>query len=241
MKRHTRPYGCTYSPECKKTFGSKHDWQRHENTQHFRVELWRCGEERTGGGVCAKVFHRRVSFFDHLRTQHKISDDKTLAEKCDKCRIGRNYSARFWCGFCNKLIDFTKRGYEAWNERFSHIDEHFMGRHGREVVDIVNWIPMTSGPSQVEDDSPEAFRSSRDEEIIDKVDRIEDHEQSLPLSLSKSDENGPSDLDTIATITGGSAKRARSGAESDTRSSKRSKFSENDEVVICVSAPHHPS
>ncbi|KAF2212455.1 hypothetical protein CERZMDRAFT_106186 [Cercospora zeae-maydis SCOH1-5] len=35
IKRHTRPYGCTFSL-CNKTFGSRNDWKRHELTQHQR-------------------------------------------------------------------------------------------------------------------------------------------------------------------------------------------------------------
>ncbi|KAM3415704.1 hypothetical protein BST61_g9218 [Cercospora zeina] len=33
IKRHTRPYGCTF-PLCNKIFGSRNDWKRHELTQH---------------------------------------------------------------------------------------------------------------------------------------------------------------------------------------------------------------
>lgn len=41
LKRHTRPYGCTY-PNCDKRFGAKSDWKRHENSQHFQLESYRC-------------------------------------------------------------------------------------------------------------------------------------------------------------------------------------------------------
>ena len=35
MERHEKPYRCTFPP-CKKTFGSKHDWTRHERIRHIR-------------------------------------------------------------------------------------------------------------------------------------------------------------------------------------------------------------
>jgi hypothetical protein len=41
LKRHKRPYGCTFQ-NCNKCFGSKSDWKRHENSQHFQMPTWRC-------------------------------------------------------------------------------------------------------------------------------------------------------------------------------------------------------
>jgi len=35
----------------------------------------------------------------------------------------------FWCGFCVELINF-KKGLLAWDERFNHIDDHFIRRRG---------------------------------------------------------------------------------------------------------------
>ncbi|KAL2129881.1 hypothetical protein VTI74DRAFT_7173 [Chaetomium olivicolor] len=44
QKRHLKPYSCTF-PKCDKKFGSKNDWKRHENSQHFQLEIWRCAEK----------------------------------------------------------------------------------------------------------------------------------------------------------------------------------------------------
>lgn len=93
MKRHDRPYGCTFST-CNKAFGSKGDWKRHENSQHISRKTVRADE---------------------------VKGD-------------------FWCGFCAKLIDF-KEGRVAWDERFDHIDDHFMGRRGLPKQGIQDWVP----------------------------------------------------------------------------------------------------
>jgi hypothetical protein len=51
MKRHDRPYGCTFSA-CNKTFGSKHDWKRHENSRHIFAQAGPCEEDLEGGFWC---------------------------------------------------------------------------------------------------------------------------------------------------------------------------------------------
>jgi hypothetical protein len=142
MKRHNRPYGCTFL-SCSKKFGSKNDWKRHENSQHFQIETWRCDGQRPEGGACSKVCYRKQSFQEHLKKEHNFSDDEdTLNEKVEDCRIGRNCQDRFWCGFCIKLIGLKKKGLDAWTERFDHIDDHFMGRSGLIAQDIQDWIPV---------------------------------------------------------------------------------------------------
>jgi hypothetical protein len=41
--------------------------------------------------------------------------------------------------------DFGTKGVNAWTERFSHIDDHFMGRRGLARQGIQNWFPVESG------------------------------------------------------------------------------------------------
>jgi hypothetical protein len=143
MKRHERPYGCTFLA-CTKLFGSKNDWKRHENTQHFQLETWRCNVERLEGGECAKVCYRRTNFQQHLENEHQIKDAETVKTRLHACRIGRNSQERFWCGFCKKLVELKKKGLEAWAERFDHIDDHFMGRRNFPAQSIQDWIPVDS-------------------------------------------------------------------------------------------------
>ncbi|KAI1182276.1 hypothetical protein F5B17DRAFT_444372 [Nemania serpens] len=136
-KRHEKPYGCTM-PECAKKFGSKNDWKRHENTQHFMLEMWKCDEES-----CEKICYRRENFRSHLEKDHQINDLTRLEPKLEKCRVGRNCEARFWCGFCEKIIEIKQKGHQAWAERFDHIGEHFSSRNP-EQRDISEWQNVDS-------------------------------------------------------------------------------------------------
>jgi hypothetical protein len=112
MKRHERPYGCTFA-NCNKLFGSKNDWERHENSQHFHWDCWRCGEEKKGGGVCAKVCHCRQPYEDHLRKEHAISDTEVLTEKINSALIDQNLEFRFWCGFCVEVVELRRKSVET--------------------------------------------------------------------------------------------------------------------------------
>ena len=126
-KRHHRPYGCT-NQHCRKAFGSKSDWKRHESTQHFETETWRCEEFAPRSKIleCALIFHEQEEFIKHLRENHCL-DDQTISRRCESGRVGNNYQTSYWCGFCRKIIpQRDKRGSEAQNERYDHIDDcHF--------------------------------------------------------------------------------------------------------------------
>ncbi|KAL0942505.1 C2H2 type zinc finger domain protein [Colletotrichum truncatum] len=146
MKRHDKPYGCTFAG-CKKKFGSKNDWKRHENSQHFQLEVWKCDEKRAeddGGNssssdTCGKVCHRRETFRNHLLKEHKMEDSARIDTALENCRVGRNCESRFWCGFCVSIIEITKKGANAWTERFNHIDNHYAGRDNAPKKDISEW------------------------------------------------------------------------------------------------------
>jgi sal-like protein len=144
LKRHEKPYGCTFAA-CPKRFGSKNDWKRHENSQHFQLEVWKCDEKPTDrhDGQCGKVCHRRETFKHHLQKDHKIVEAKRLDDKIERCRIGRNCETRFWCGFCQKIVEIKQEGISAWSERFNHIDDHFSGRNApkKEIKEWKNVDP----------------------------------------------------------------------------------------------------
>ena len=185
-KRHTRPYGCTFAT-CSKSFGSKNDWKRHENTRHYQIETWRCNEvnPRSQINQCAKIFYRREQFQTHLKDVHFIKDDDVIREHCKKHRIGRNGQSGFWCGFCKKIVTLKHKGLEAWDERFDHIDkEHF--KRGERIDDwypLDKDIPIGSLPSVQEIDSethnsPAADNDGSEEEMVvgdDDVPREEAH------------------------------------------------------------------
>ncbi|PYH99519.1 C2H2 type zinc finger domain protein [Aspergillus ellipticus CBS 707.79] len=126
-KRHERPYGCTFH-KCNKTFGSKADWKRHENSQHFPLQSWRCTlPDATQGGLsCARLFYRQDIYVQHLKKHHDVDEDEEVRVALCKNRIGRNGQSQFWCGFCQDIVPLQSQGLAARNERFNHIDiEHF--------------------------------------------------------------------------------------------------------------------
>ncbi|KAM7209200.1 hypothetical protein V8F20_000538, partial [Naviculisporaceae sp. PSN 640] len=146
-KRHDKPYACTYA-QCDKRFGSKNDWKRHENSQHFQLECWKCDEKsKDSAGECGKVCHRRETFTNHLEKDHGL-DPKAIEGKWAACRVGRNCETSFWCGFCETVIKLSGRNGPAWTERFNHIDEHFNGRNGKPKVDISEWKNVESESSE---------------------------------------------------------------------------------------------
>jgi len=92
--------------------------------------------------------------------------------------VGTNGQKAFWCGFCQKIVPLQKRGLEAWDERFTHIDvQHF--KKG-ETVD--NWFPIDRDiPKSVlaeekKDDSEEEKNESDEENWSDKEDMDEDRD-----------------------------------------------------------------
>ncbi|KAK7191653.1 uncharacterized protein CC84DRAFT_598208 [Paraphaeosphaeria sporulosa] len=125
MKRHTKPYGCTY-PKCHKRFGAKSDWKRHENSQHFQLESFRCQRtDQIHGGPCGELFQRVELFKQHIVNEHRVAKDSDMSGETKACLIGKNYQRQFWCGFCQKIVKLKERRNAAWDERFNHIDAHF--------------------------------------------------------------------------------------------------------------------
>ncbi|KAK4156255.1 hypothetical protein C8A00DRAFT_30850 [Chaetomidium leptoderma] len=153
QKRHDRPYACTFA-KCDKTFGSKNDWKRHENSQHFQLEIWRCAEkvDRPDQLECGKVCHRRESLKLHLEREHAIDDHAALDKKLADCRMGRNFESRFWCGFCQMTIVPTSKEGPAHSERFNHIDDHFNGRKMPKAY-IKDWKHVDTDPVESPDNN----------------------------------------------------------------------------------------
>ena len=167
LKRHHRPYGCTFS-KCDERFGSKYDWKRHENSQHFQPECWKCclcsnSTARNGRGPTssypAQLFYRRNLYVAHLQGVHSASSD-TVREHVHKQRLGRNCQTTFWCGFCGKIIALLKKGLDGADERFNHIDEHF-----KKGLDISKWVDMDG--SVVKGQPLESNQEEREENMND--------------------------------------------------------------------------
>lgn len=126
MKRHEKPYRCTVEG-CSKPCGSKSDWKRHENTQHqLPEESWKCDEKLDDGvNVCKGHYDRREDFKQHLIRDHQIEEATTVEHNVESHRL---CEARFWCGFCLKVIDNRSLGHRK--DHFDHIDDHLNGRQG---------------------------------------------------------------------------------------------------------------
>ena len=156
VRRHTRPFGCTFDG-CHKAFGSKNDWKRHESSQHFQDEIWRCDQVYTPANQpmgdssvmtlsqsdcetsspCAMVFYDYSEIAAHLADKHAFTDDAEIERVCEQVRIGRNLCGSFWCGFCKQVRQLEHEGRKGWNERFDHIGHHFHP----EGKNIKDWVP----------------------------------------------------------------------------------------------------
>ncbi|KAK3327811.1 hypothetical protein B0T19DRAFT_441753 [Cercophora scortea] len=148
LKRHNKPYRCTLD-KCVKKFGSKNDWKRHENSQHFQLEYWRCDErlEDSPHGVCGKICHRRETINSHLEADHQVHDATEIERRSALCRVGRNGEDSFWCGLCERIIHLTERGGQAATERFDHIDDHINGRNNLPQKLMTDWADPDAGDS----------------------------------------------------------------------------------------------
>lgn len=135
MKRHNKPYGCTY-PKCYRRFGAKSDWKRHENSQHYQHEAFRCAQRSASGALCGQHYVRQSQFEEHLTTQHKLPPSTPVQEEVARCKIGRNCQEQFWCGFCNVVLELRESRNVAWAERFDHIAQHLE----KEKKSIDDWI-----------------------------------------------------------------------------------------------------
>lgn len=136
-KRHEKPYGCTFE-KCYGRFGSKADWKRHESMQHAHIQLFRCSLPRDDHVECAKVFQDKEGFVQHLLAMHK-AENETIKQQVNIGYIGVNEAKskfRYWCGFCKEIIEIPKKGTEAYNDRFDHIDLHFQKNEN-----IQRWVP----------------------------------------------------------------------------------------------------
>ncbi|MBE3043214.1 hypothetical protein IMZ48_11705, partial [Candidatus Bathyarchaeota archaeon] len=138
MRRHDKPYACTF-PKCDSNFGSKSDWRRHENTQHFQLVVWKC-DMPAEEGICRQACYRRDAFERHLLENHGILEGEGQEKAQERCRVDRSSSAKFWCGFCGDVVAVAPRESNgAWGERYDHIGNHFTGCNGFRKADRGEW------------------------------------------------------------------------------------------------------
>jgi sal-like protein len=237
MKRHEKPYHCTFPP-CSKRFGSKSDWKRHENTQHNQHEMWECDMKKNDAPTeqCPKKCYRRESFKHHLQREHQLDDKSQLEEKFEKCRIEQRCDGKFWCGFCERLYEVTPQSaVHAQTERANHIEDHFAGRNNAAKKEISEWkvadpdLPEIDLLSPAEEEEEEDDEDDDDEDEDDDDGGEDDGEEfsaSTELSsslMAKTQESESPDsavskgkrrwVDNDATAHGRQSKRRRNGAE----------------------------
>ncbi|KAF2674588.1 hypothetical protein BT63DRAFT_14795 [Microthyrium microscopicum] len=210
MKRHTKPYGCTFG-QCDKAFGSKNDWKRHENSQHFQIGLWKCQQPKLGKHFdqCEAVFWSDADMISHLQNDHDLHEQNAKAHAII-CNVGRNNQTRFWCGFCGQVIALHNTGVKAWDERFNHIDRHFM----KDQLNVEDWV------------DPESYEKKKD------FQKISDQK-------SQTDHDGRGSRSNIPTFQPAPRKRGASsmGDDYDTPGEKRSRHIQSAEnfVTHCIS------
>lgn len=73
-----------------------------------------------------------------MKDHHHIDDEDYIRAQTKSNRIGRNGQCGFWCGFCREIVTLKKRGLEAWDERFSHIDD----LHFKKGETMDSWLPL---------------------------------------------------------------------------------------------------
>ncbi|KAK5941479.1 hypothetical protein PMZ80_006758 [Knufia obscura] len=137
--RHLKKYGCTFD-HCYKRFGTKWEWKRHEHHQHVQPDSWRC-DQTSGDKACQQLFGRKDAFVDHLKAQHKVTNERI--DSVVKARhLSKKWLGSWWCGFCQEIIqskaDF---GPGMDKERNDHVADHIDGKI-LPKRDIRDWIEL---------------------------------------------------------------------------------------------------
>lgn len=105
-------YFCTI---CKKTFVSKADWKRHEETYQERVEQYQCD-------LCSAIYFLDKDFVAHHKKSHRCAscaDSIQCSKKrhVQEARQQRRTRTGWGCGFCCHFSN-------DWTERCNHIARH---------------------------------------------------------------------------------------------------------------------
>lgn len=145
--------------------------------------------------MCTKVCHRRETIKHHLQKEHKVDTSKLLESKIEAYRIGRSCEARFWCGFCNQIVEIKEMGTSAWTERFNHIDDHFSGRNAprKEIKEWKNADP--SLPEMESNANSDSSRPSSPENSVDGTRSLSNKSLSDDGSMPKGKRQRSSDDD----------------------------------------------
>jgi hypothetical protein len=141
-----RLFQCTFCSDC--TFATKHDWQRHEKSQHLTLESWTCclsgGTIQTHHGPACVFCHHLHPDTQHMEThnysacQEKDPKERTFYRKDHfQQHLRLTHESKFhsrmeaWkaevphvlsrCGFCSAT-------FTTWSARADHLAAHFKCR-----------------------------------------------------------------------------------------------------------------
>ena len=197
MRRHIKPFCCTYVRECSKQFGSKNDWSRHESSQHSFEEGWRCPKKDKQTGVpCASFFEKRDMFWQHLMNEHGVKDVQKNKKLNRECHISNKYEGRFWCGFC-KGIRNMGRGLDGDKERANHICDHFI----RRKQTIADWTPPQGNLTKAQiDEKTRQGKAGVDEDALSDTE-VDDNDNDSGDSPEDGDDGHEEDEDIAPTLT----------------------------------------
>lgn len=141
-----KPFHCTF---CTSSFSTKHDWARHEKSQHLSLETWVCcqsGGTISAGGLTTCAFcpepapskaHLETHNFsacqlkepsertfyrkDHFTQHLRLTHDCKLLPKMTEHWKREITDVQSRCGFCSAV-------FETWNQRAEHLAAHFKCR-----------------------------------------------------------------------------------------------------------------
>lgn len=123
MKRHTRPYACTF-PSCPSRHGSRSDWKRHEETQHVIQESWLCTARSPDGSKCFTNLASERALRQHLDITHRVPTLQITSKVCEDMHLGEEGAGRFWCGFCQDIVR-QEPGHDPKDMRMQHVGDHY--------------------------------------------------------------------------------------------------------------------
>jgi len=150
----SRKFYCTF---CPKSFRTKHDWQRHEKSQHLALERWTCAPYGSGVDVDPQTNKITCTFCnkddpspEHLQAHHFTAcitrpiSERIFLRKDHLCQhlklshgnCGFKDSMRAWrtsrddvCSRCG----FCDARFETWSGRVKHLVKHFS--EGKTMLD----------------------------------------------------------------------------------------------------------
>lgn len=173
-------------------------------------------------GQCASIFYRREQFQGHLREKHGNGDENYIRDQCKRCHIGRNGQNAFWCGFCKQIVKLKTEGLEAWEERFSHIDDC----HYKKGQTIYDWVPLDADvPKGLMErvELPECEQADDDNGHQDESEGASEDDGDCN-STRRSSSNGLSPKPNGAVVSDGASAGRHTGSKGQVASSKRGRI-----------------